>query len=65
MAGVERRLNTYVGKEVTHCGHDELVKRADHARNRLMLWLEREIEELSRQAGNCPPDEYLTERGEE
>lgn len=51
MASIERRLNTYVKKEVTACGHAENLRNADKARDRLMQFLEREIEALVEKAG--------------
>lgn len=51
MARIERRLNKLVDKEVTHCGHDELVMNALRYRNKFMEFLSGEIETLVQKAG--------------
>lgn len=51
MAGFERRLNTYIGHEVTHCGYDERVQVAIKSRERMFDWLQKEIDVLARKAG--------------
>lgn len=44
-------MNAYAYLETSHCGHDELVEKADASRRRLMKFIEREIEKLVRKAG--------------
>ena len=51
MSGVERRLNTLIGLEVTACGHDANVAKADRAYDRLMKFIVKEIETLVQNGG--------------
>ena len=46
LASVERRLNTLLRIENQACGFDEEIRRANLQRDRLMEYLEREIEAL-------------------
>ena len=43
MRKIERRLLTYVGKEQTHCGHQELVDEAERFRWRFLEFVESEL----------------------
>lgn len=51
MAGLERRLNKLSDLEARHCGHGELVNKAERYREKLMDWIESNIEALARKAG--------------
>ena len=51
MAGIESRLNTLIRLEVTACGHEEEVAKADRQRKRLEQYVERELEQLCQKAG--------------
>ena len=53
MAGVERRLNKLTELEVTACGFEENIAKADKQRDRLMDFIEREVEALARKAGEA------------
>ena len=46
MSSVEVRLNTLLRLEVTACGYEENIIKADKQWTRLMKYLEREIENL-------------------
>lgn len=51
MASFERRLNSYVDLEMTHCGHQEGVDEAQRSRDRMMKHVEKELDALARKAG--------------
>lgn len=51
MCRIERRLNTYVGKEVTHCGHEGPRREAHEYGTKLLKFIEEEIEKLAKKAG--------------
>lgn len=45
-----RRMDRYVGMEMTHCGHEGPMVEAMHARDHLLDWLGEEIEATNRLA---------------
>lgn len=51
MAGLETRLNTLLRLENSACGHDEGVRKANRQWKKLMKWMEEQVEELARKAG--------------
>lgn len=53
MAGAKNRLNTFENWSLRACGHDEGVMKALRARDRLLVFLEDEIEKLAKKAGEA------------
>lgn len=51
MCSVERRLNKYADLETTHCGHEELAKKASESRKRFLKYIEKQVETLVNKAG--------------
>lgn len=51
MSGLENRLNTLVRLEVQACGHYEGRMKAQRQWDKLMRWLEGEVEKLALNGG--------------
>ncbi len=51
MAKIERRLDAYVDKQMTHCGHEPGQTKAIDAGERLLEFITQEIESLVQKAG--------------
>ena len=51
MVRVEDRLNKFEKLACSHCGHEELLAESERSRDRLLRFIEREIEKLVQKAG--------------
>lgn len=51
MCRIERRLNTYVRKEMTHCGDSDGVLEAERYGTKFLKFIEDEIDKVAKKAG--------------
>ena len=51
MAGLERRINRLIVKEIDACGFDSRLREANRYRDKMENWLAEEIDALCQKAG--------------
>ncbi len=51
MRSIEKRMESYVYLEATHCGHEVEEAKANASRNKLMDYIARRVEQLVQKAG--------------